>query len=85
MRWAVVLASNLAFSWSEGGKLFFTGVGIDSGPPLTNEEEKVTFQDMMEECMKLAVLWVVAPSSLVKVYRRFVGTFCLHLQEVSSP
>jgi hypothetical protein len=30
--------------------------------------------------MKMAVFWVVAPCSLVEVYRRFRGTCCLHHQ-----
>jgi hypothetical protein len=30
--------------------------------------------------MKMAVLWVVAPCSLVEVYRRFRGVYCLHHQ-----
>jgi hypothetical protein len=28
--------------------------------------------------MKMAVFWVVAPCSLVEVYRRFKGACCLH-------
>jgi hypothetical protein len=30
--------------------------------------------------MKMAVFWVVATCSLVEVYRRFRGAFCLHHQ-----
>jgi hypothetical protein len=30
--------------------------------------------------MKIAVFWIVAPCSLVDVYRRFRGTCCLHYQ-----
>jgi hypothetical protein len=30
--------------------------------------------------MKMAVIWIVAPCSLVEVYRRFGGAFCLHYQ-----
>jgi hypothetical protein len=30
--------------------------------------------------MKMTVFWVVAPCSLVEVYRRFRGAFCLHYQ-----
>jgi hypothetical protein len=33
-----------------------------------------------EWIMKMAVFWVVAPCSLVEVYRRFRGTCCLHHQ-----
>jgi hypothetical protein len=28
----------------------------------------------------MAVFWVVAPCSLVEVYRRFRGAYCLHHQ-----
>jgi hypothetical protein len=30
--------------------------------------------------LKMAVFWVVAPGSLVEVYRHFRGTCCLHHQ-----
>jgi hypothetical protein len=30
--------------------------------------------------MKMAVFWVAAPCSLVEVYRRFKGAYCLHHQ-----
>jgi hypothetical protein len=30
--------------------------------------------------MTMAVFWVVAPCSLVDVYRRFRGVYCLHHQ-----
>jgi hypothetical protein len=30
--------------------------------------------------MKMAVFWDIAPCSLVEVYRRFRGAFCLHHQ-----
>jgi hypothetical protein len=30
--------------------------------------------------MKMAVLWVVAPCSLVEIYQRFRGPCCLHHQ-----
>jgi hypothetical protein len=30
--------------------------------------------------MKMAVFWVIAPCSLVQVYRRFRGACCLHHQ-----
>jgi hypothetical protein len=30
--------------------------------------------------MKTAVFWAVAPCSLVEIYRRFRGAFCLHHQ-----
>jgi hypothetical protein len=28
--------------------------------------------------VKVPLFWVVAPCSLIEVYRRFRGTFCLH-------
>jgi hypothetical protein len=30
--------------------------------------------------MKITIFWDVAPCSLVEVYRRFRGAFCLHYQ-----
>jgi hypothetical protein len=38
----------------------------------------VKFQVLKAMSMKMAVFWVVAPCSLVEVYRRFKGAFCLH-------
>jgi hypothetical protein len=29
----------------------------------------------------MAVFWVVAPCSLVEIYRRFTGAYCLHHQD----
>jgi hypothetical protein len=34
---------------------------------------------------KMAVFWVVAPCSLVEVYRRFRGPCCLHHQVTHRP
>jgi hypothetical protein len=34
--------------------------------------------------MKMAVFWGVSPRSLVEVYRRFRGAYCLHHQACSS-
>jgi hypothetical protein len=34
---------------------------------------------------KMAVFWVVAPCSLVEVYQRFRGPYCLHHQDDESP
>jgi hypothetical protein len=34
--------------------------------------------------MKMTVFWVVAPCSLVEVYRRFRGPCCLHHQGATS-
>jgi hypothetical protein len=33
----------------------------------------------------MAVFWVVAPSSLVEVYKRFRGPCCLHIGSRASP
>jgi hypothetical protein len=38
----------------------------------------VRFQVLMVASMKMAVFWVVAPCSLVEVYRCFRGACCLH-------
>jgi hypothetical protein len=40
----------------------------------------VRFQVLTAASMKMAVFWVVAPCSLVEVYRRFRGACCLHHQ-----
>jgi hypothetical protein len=47
----------------------------------------VIFQVLKAANMKMAVLWVVAPCSLVEVYRRFRGACCLYHQgdKYSSP
>jgi hypothetical protein len=34
----------------------------------------------LHTCTKMVVFWVVAPCSLVEVYRRFRGPCCLHRQ-----
>jgi hypothetical protein len=44
----------------------------------------VRFQFLTAASMKLAVIWVEAPCSLIEVYRRFRGTCCLHHQGVSK-
>jgi hypothetical protein len=41
---------------------------------------RVRFQVLMAASIKMAVFWVVAPCSLVEVYRRFRGASCLHHQ-----
>jgi hypothetical protein len=41
---------------------------------------RVGFQVLTAVSMKMAVFWVVAPYSLVQVYQRFRGPFCLHHQ-----
>jgi hypothetical protein len=38
----------------------------------------VEFEVLTAASMKMAVFWVVAPCSLVEVYQRFRGTYCLH-------
>jgi hypothetical protein len=40
----------------------------------------VRFQILRAACMKMNVLWAVAPCSVVEVYRRFRGACCLHHQ-----
>jgi hypothetical protein len=40
----------------------------------------VRFQVLTAVGMKLAIFWVVAPCSLVEVYRRLRGAYCLHYQ-----
>jgi hypothetical protein len=37
----------------------------------------VGFEVLTAASMKMAVFWVVVPCSLVELYRRFRGTFCL--------
>jgi hypothetical protein len=44
----------------------------------TNSYYFVKFQVLTVASMKMAVFWVVAPYSLVEVYRRFGGICCLH-------
>jgi hypothetical protein len=39
---------------------------------------EVGFEVLTAASMKMAVFWVVAPCSLVEVYRRFKGACCLH-------
>jgi hypothetical protein len=41
---------------------------------------KVEFEVLTAASMKVAIFWVVAPCSLVNVYRRFRGTCYLHQQ-----
>jgi hypothetical protein len=36
------------------------------------------FQVLTAASMKMAVFWVVAPCSLVEVYRRFRDAYCFH-------
>jgi hypothetical protein len=45
----------------------------------------VAFEVLTAVRMKMAVFWVVAPCSLVDVYRRFRGNCCLHHQGDESP
>jgi hypothetical protein len=46
----------------------------------TNSKRKVTLEVLTAASMKIAVFWVVAPCSLVEVYRRFTGACCIHHQ-----
>jgi hypothetical protein len=39
----------------------------------------VGFEVLTAMSTKMAVFWVVAPCSLVEIYRRFRGPCCLHL------
>jgi hypothetical protein len=48
-------------------------------PSVTNQNF-VRFQVPSTASMKMTVFWVIAPCSLVEVYRRFRGTYCLHHQ-----
>jgi hypothetical protein len=41
---------------------------------------RVRFQVLIAASVKMAVFWVVAPCSLVEVYRRFRGACCPHYQ-----
>jgi hypothetical protein len=38
------------------------------------------FQVLTAAGIKMAVVWVLAPCTLIEVYRRFRGTCCLHDQ-----
>jgi hypothetical protein len=42
----------------------------------------VRFQVLTAANKKLTAFWVVAPCSLVQVYRRFRGASCLHLKDI---
>jgi hypothetical protein len=44
---------------------------------------KVGFEVLTAVSTKMAVIWVVAPCSLVEVYQRFRGPCCLHHQDDS--
>jgi hypothetical protein len=47
--------------------------------------DAVGFEVLTAMSTKIAVFWVVAPCSLVEVYRRFRGPCCLHHQGDWSP
>jgi hypothetical protein len=49
-------------------------------PPKSWYLPTVRFQVLTTASIKLAVFWVVAPCSLIEVYRRFRGACCLHHQ-----
>lgn len=42
----------------------------------------VGFEFFTELCMQTVVFWVVAQCSILAVYQRFRGRYCLHLQSV---
>jgi hypothetical protein len=44
----------------------------------------VAFQVLAAVSMKMVVFWDVAPFSLVEIYRRFRGSYCLHHQAMSG-
>jgi hypothetical protein len=46
----------------------------------TTGEIHVRFQVLAAETIKMVVFWVVAPYSLVEIYRRFRDACCLHHQ-----
>jgi hypothetical protein len=47
---------------------------------MENILEPVGFEVLTAVSTKMAVFWVVAPCSLVEVYKRFRGPCCLHHQ-----
>jgi hypothetical protein len=49
-------------------------------PPAHINILKDGIEVLMVVSMKMAVFWVVAPCSLVEVYKRFRGPCCLHHQ-----
>jgi hypothetical protein len=44
----------------------------------------VRFQVLTATSVKMAVFWVVAPCSLVEVYLRFRGAYCLRIRAMYS-
>jgi hypothetical protein len=50
-------------------------------------ESPVTFNDtdiLVKENIKLACCWEMTPFNCVRVFRRFGGSYCLHLNEEAS-
>jgi hypothetical protein len=47
-----------------------------------SEHDKGLFSDggVKKKCLEMTVFWDVTPCSLVEIYRRFRGTYCLHHQ-----
>jgi hypothetical protein len=45
---------------------------------MNKDYSRVGFEVLMAASMKMAVFWIVALCSLVEVYQRFRGTYCLH-------
>jgi hypothetical protein len=54
----------------------------ESSPQSKTLFKIVRFQFLTAVSMKMAVLWVVEQCSLVEVYRRFRGVYCLHHQSI---
>jgi hypothetical protein len=47
-----------------------------------NEITNLRFQFLTSAIIKIDVLWDVTPSSLVEIYKRFGGVYCLRHQSV---
>jgi hypothetical protein len=62
-------------TWKDNIKINITELGFKR---LNGIE--VRFEVLTASSMKMTVFWVVAPCSLLEVYRRFRGTCCLHHQ-----
>jgi hypothetical protein len=60
-----------------------SSTGPDVGPFLTLLPDLKILKHWLK--WKMAVFWVVAPCSLVEVYRRFRGADCLHLMMENNP
>jgi hypothetical protein len=56
---------------------YFIAKGPESSTGSANKSGWMTRDDSL---LKMIVLWVVAPCSLVEIYQRFRGPYCLHHQ-----